>query len=138
VNRDTHSILVKKRAPLNVDQWTNSLDMLKQEFYSYLDEKNRKAIWGASHQGFTIAATLELSDKIAYIIDSAAFKQGKFAPASHIPIVAPDYFFEYPVDAIIIIAPGYTDEIAKTIRLKYGSTVEILTLRSDHLEILKI
>ena len=48
------------------------------------------AIWGASHQGFTLAATTCLGEKAEYIIDSAPFKHGKYAPASHLVIVSPD------------------------------------------------
>ena len=104
-------------------------------YMKYLEVWNKKAaIWGASHQGFTLAATTSLGKKAAYIIDSAPFKQGKFAPASHLPIVAPSYFEEHPVDAIVITAPGYTDEIAAVIREKFGSEVEIRAMRSNHLE----
>ena len=72
-----------------------------------------------------------------YIMDSAPFKQNRFAPASHLPIVAPDHFYEEPVDAILIVAPGYTDEIAGIIRQKYCGrehATEIWTLRSNKLE----
>lgn len=92
------------------------------------------AIWGASHQGFTLAATTGLRDAARYIIDSAPFKQGRFAPASHLRIVAPDHFFEEPVDAVLIVAPGYSDEIAGIIREKFGAGVQVMTLRTDHIE----
>ena len=102
-----------------------------------LHERGKKlAIWGASHQGFTLAATTRLGDKVSYIIDSAPFKQGRFAPTSHLPIVAPDDFHQEPVDAILIVAPGYTEEIASMIREKFGETVEILALKSNRLETL--
>ena len=91
-------------------------------------------MWGASHQGFTLASTSELGKHLAYIIDSAPFKHGKFAPASHLPIVPPDHFEEHPVDAIVITAPGYTDEIAKIIRERFGEKIEIRAMRSNHLE----
>ena len=94
------------------------------------------AVWGASHQGFTLIPTLHLESFVSYIIDSAPFKQGKFAPASHLPIVAPDHFFEEPVDTILIVAPGYTQEIAGIIREKFGEHVCIATLRSRALELL--
>ena len=111
---------------------------LKREmetYMKYLDAWDKKvAIWGASHPGFTLAATTKLGEMARYIIDSAPFKQGKFAPASHLPIVGPDHFHEHPVDAIIITAPGYTDEIAASIRQKFGTAVEIRAMRSNHLE----
>lgn len=92
------------------------------------------AIWGASHQGFTLVSTTKLGTYARYIIDSAPFKQGRFAPASHLPIVSPDYFYKEPVDAVMIVAPGYTEEIASSIRSKFGLNVEILTMRTNHIE----
>ena len=97
-------------------------------------EGRRLAMWGASHQGFTLASTSGLGESLAYIIDSAPFKQGRFAPASHVPIVAPDHYFEEPVDAVLIVAPGYTDEIAGIIRTKFGAGVEVMTLRTNRIE----
>ena len=76
----------------------------------------------------------QLGKMLEYIIDSAPFKHGKFAPASHLPIVPPDHFEEHPVDAIVITAPGYTDEIAKIIRERFGEKIEIRAMRSNHLE----
>jgi SAM-dependent methyltransferase len=139
VNRDTHTIIVRKRKPLDVTQWIASFVSLEKEFNSFFRDNQDKsvAIWGASHQGFTVAATLELTNKISYIIDSATFKQGKYAPVSHIPIVSPDYSKKNPVDIIIIIAPGYTEEIVSIIRKKFSVNIKIAVLRTKHLEILK-
>ncbi len=92
------------------------------------------AVWGASHQGFTLAATTDLGRCAGYIIDSAPFKQGRYAPASHLPIVAPDHFRQEPVDVVLIVAPGYTGEIAEIIRRRFSPCPRILTLRTDRIE----
>lgn len=138
INRDTLSVIVRKRPQMDTENLLECYANLKREmetYMKYLDAWDKKvAIWGASHQGFTLAATTKLGEKARYIIDSAPFKQGKFAPASHLPIVGPDHFHEHPVDAIIITAPGYTDEIAASIRQKFGTAVEIRAMRSNHLE----
>ena len=138
INRDTLSVIVRKRPQMDTENLLECYVNLKREMESYmkyLDAWDKKvAIWRASHQGFTLAATTKLGEKARYIIDSAPFKQGKFAPASHLPIVGPDHFHEHPVDAIIITAPGYTDEIAASIRQKFGTSVEIRAMRSNHLE----
>ena len=138
INRDTLSGIVRKRPQMDTENLLECYVNLKREmetYMKYLDAWDKKvAIWGASHQGFTLAATTKLGEKARYIIDSAPFKQGKFAPASHLPIVGPDHFHEHPVDAIIITAPGYTDEIAASIRQKFGTSVEIRAMRSNHLE----
>ena len=138
INRDTLSVIVRKRPQMDTENLLECYVNLKREmetYMKYLDAWDKKvAVWGASHQGFTLAATTKLGERARYIIDSAPFKQGKFAPASHLPIVGPDHFHEHPVDAIIITAPGYTDEIAASIRQKFGTSVEIRAMRSNHLE----
>ena len=99
-------------------------------------QKKTFALWGASHQGFTLAATTPIRDHAKYIIDSAPFKQGRFAPSSHLPIVPPEHFFKEPVDVILIVAPGYSDEIAGVIRKRFGAEVGVLTLRTANIEVL--
>lgn len=151
INRDTISMIVKKvpmegeqavttASPIDVTPMLESYDILKEELSELLnecyEEDKSLAIWGASHQGFTLAATMDLGDKVSYIIDSAPFKQGKFAPASHLPIVKPDHFFEEPVDAILIVAPGYSKEIAGIIRERFGTDVKVMTLMTNHIDTL--
>ena len=150
VNRDTIEAIVRKADPdelselhysgrlIDVSALRDSYDRLSASVNAHIDhlsESHRTmAIWGASHQGFTLAATTKLGGRVEYIIDSAPFKQGRFSPASHIPIVAPDYAVAHPVDEILIVAPGYTDEIAGIIRDRFDENVRILVLRTDRIE----
>lgn len=147
VNRDTIEIIVEKVKDAgfeksafdgvytNVQPLLENYSKIRNDFEAYIKQLESKhqtiAIWGAGHQGFTLAATTDMLGKVKYIIDSAKFKQGRFAPASHVPIVAPDYFFSDPVDEILIVAPGYTDEIAETIHRKFGNKIGIRVLKSD-------
>ncbi len=150
VNRDTLSVIVRKKKNLKAGAGRKSSDRLDvsglvqsrviigdelKRLVSELESEGKSlGIWGASHQGFTLASTTVIGDFARYIIDSAPFKQGRYAPASHLPIVAPDHFLKNPVDAILIVAPGYTEEIAKSIVEKFGRNVEIMALKSNHLE----
>lgn len=150
VNRDTLSVIVRKKKTvkenagrknpdrLDVSGLLKSRVIIDEELKRLVDELESEGkslgIWGASHQGFTLASTTVIGNFARYIIDSAPFKQGRFAPASHLPIVAPDHFLTDPVNAILIVAPGYTEEIAKSIVEKFGRNVEILALKSNHLE----
>lgn len=150
VNRDTCAVIVRKIprgnktvkpvAAVDVSTMEASYDIICDEIRKLTDSLNKEgktlAVWGASHQGFTLAATTCLKETARYIIDSAPFKQGRFAPTSHLPIVAADHFHEEPVDVILIVAPGYTEEISESIRNNFGEDVTIMTLRSDHLETL--
>ena len=139
VNRDTIAMIVRKRPRTSTKKLQDSYAVICDELNAFVDGLNKQnkkvAIWGASHQGFTIASTAKLSDKIEYIIDSAPFKQGRYSPASHIPIVSPDEAVNKPVDAIIIIAPGYTKEITEIIREKFPKETQVAVLMSSHLEV---
>ena len=150
VNRDTIEAIVRKADPdelselhysgrlIDVSALRDSYDRLSASVNAHIDHlsesRRTMAIWGASHQGFTLAATTKLGGRVEYIIDSAPFKQGRFSPASHIPIVAPDYAVAHPVDEILIVAPGYTDEIAGIIRERFDENIRILVLRTDRSE----
>ena len=141
INRDTWAMIVQKRPRVDASGLLRNFDLLAQQVNAYLSKRQQAGktvcVWGASHQGFTAVSTTALATSIRYIIDSAPFKQGKYAPASHVPIVSPDHFFCEPVDCILIIAPGYTQEIADTIRSKYGAHIEIAALRTAQIELLE-
>ena len=138
INRDTISVIIKKREKCQLQSMKEGFRTVKQDFYklieNYREEGKKIAIWGASHQGFTVAASLELGNDIAYIVDSAPFKQGKYSPGSHIKIISPKDFYNNPSDVIIIIAPGYSDEIRRNIEKECKSEIEIYTLMTNHLE----
>ncbi len=138
VNRDTISVIVKKKPMLDVSNLTRNHYDIQTQLNNYIDSKINEnktvAIWGASHQCLTLTTTAKLREKIRYIIDSAPFKQGKFTPGSHIPIISPDDAIINPVDVIIIIAPGYTNEIADIIRTKIGENIEIAVIMSKSLQ----
>lgn len=138
VNRDTIEFIVRKRPATDVSGLKRNLTALSDQMGEYMQSRvaqgKKIAIWGASHQGFTLAAVTNAEKGVSYIIDSAPFKQGKYAPASHLRIVAPEHFFEEPVDSILIVAPGYADEIAGVIRTRYGTDVEIAVLRTSRIE----
>lgn len=139
INRDTHAVIVQKRLNTDIRGLKENYDRLARQMRAFVDKRRslnkRIAVWGASHQGFTILSTTDIGGSIAYIIDSAPFKQGRYAPASHVSIVPPEHFFKDPVDSILIIAPGYTEEIADIIRKRFGRDVEIAVLKSASIEL---
>lgn len=138
VNRDTWEAIVEKKRPADTRALRANRDALRDEIEALLhrleERGKRLAVWGASHQGLTILSSMALRDKVAYVVDSAPFKQGRLTMGSHIEIVPPSRIAEDPVDGILIIAPGYTDEIARSIRENYRADIEIFALRGNRLE----
>jgi SAM-dependent methyltransferase len=96
---------------------------------------NKKvAVWGAGHQALAVISLAGLAGKIKYVVDSADFKQGRFTPATHIPIVHPSRLKLDPVDAVIVMAAAYSDEVAGIIKRDFKSRMKIFILRNYGLE----
>ncbi len=128
-DRDAETASVSRNnkiPPMNISALKSDYERMSSEIAGYMGDLERKgrsaALWGAGHQGFTIASTTALKEHIKYIIDSSPRKQGRYAPASHIAIVSPDEYLKDPVDVIIIAAPGYVKEIEQNIRDRYSHT----------------
>jgi hypothetical protein len=132
------SAVVKKRRPLEVSSFAQFQSQLTTELQVYISQfgEKRLAVWGAGHQAFAILAIANLSDQVKYVIDSAPFKQGKFTPATHIPIVPPETLILDPVDAVIVMAASYSDEVAKILRQKFDDRIQVSILRDYGLEII--
>ena len=128
---------IKKRAKLDLSNFYEYQAKLKNEIDEYIHRfKDKKvAVWGAGHQALAIISLMKIADKVEYVVDSATFKQGKYTPATHVPIVSPDKLDSDPVDAVIVMAAGYSDEVAKIIRQKYDRNISVSILRNFRLEI---
>lgn len=109
------SARVRKRVPVNVDGFLKKQEQIKKQLRQFLEEQKcmgrRVAAWGAGHQALANLSLLEMADDIVYVIDSAAFKQDKYTPATHIPIVAPQRLEKGEVQTVIIMAAGYSAEV---------------------------
>jgi len=131
------SAVVKIRKKLDISHFYKYQAQLKNEIKEYICRfKDKKvAIWGAGHQALAVISLINLADKIKYVVDSAPFKQSKFTPATHIPIVSPEALNFDPVDAVIVIAASYSDEVARIIRQKFDKKINISILRDFGLEV---
>lgn len=131
------SAVVKKRVPLDLSSFYLQQIQLTEELQNYCAGfgDKRVAVWGAGHQALAVLALANLSGLIRYVVDSAPFKQGKYTPASHIPIVSPDRLDSDPVDAVIVMAASYSDEIVRIIRKRFDRNISISILRNFGLEL---
>lgn len=130
------SAVVRKRLPTDLSSLNIQHDKIGSTIRTFIDRfpPHSVAVWGAGHQALAALALGGLGSNIRYVVDSAPFKQGKFTPATHIPIVPPTHLKEDPVQAIIVMAAGYSDEVAKLIRERHKLTIPVAILRADGLE----
>ena len=90
--------------------------LVKQDLIRLLEklkfEGKSVAGYGAPAKGTTLLSYLELGpETIDYIADRSPLKQGRYAPGSHIPIVAPERIEEERPDYLLLLAWNFADEI---------------------------
>jgi SAM-dependent methyltransferase len=131
------SSVVRKRGKPDVADFGACLARVRAQIEAFVASfgDGRVAIWGAGHQALTMIAMAGLAGKIRYVVDSAPFKQGRYTPATHIPIVSPRTLESDPVDAIVVMAASYSDEVAGLIRQEHGNKMSVAILRDSGLEI---
>ena len=132
------SAVVKKRGRLDISSFYDYQTKIAAGINAYIDRFGEKkvAIWGAGHQALAIVALAKIAGRVRYVIDSAPFKQGKFTPGTHLPVVAPDTLRTDPVEAVIVMAASYSDEVAGILRRQYSREIKIAILRDFGLEMI--
>jgi SAM-dependent methyltransferase len=120
--QDTVDILMSKEKSMQLDKiegyqgFTNKVRKIKWDFLFFLlkaklDGK-RIAAYGAAAKGNTFLNYCGVkSDLIQFVVDASPYKQNKFLPQSHIPIVAEGALRDYKPDFIILLPWNIKNEI---------------------------
>lgn len=132
------SAVVQKRPPVNLDDFARHQVFLQEAVHDFISRHGvgNVAVWGAGHQALATLALLKLGEQIKYVVDRATFKQGKFTPVTHVPIVAPEMLTTDPAAAVIVMASSYSDEVVAQLKQQYPHVTHIAVLRSSDLEII--
>ena len=68
--------------------------------------------YGAPAKGNTLLTYLNLgTDKLDYIVDKSPFKQGRYTPGMHIPVVPPSRLASDRPDYVLLLAWNFQDEV---------------------------
>jgi len=91
-------------------------DWIKYDLLKFLieqKESGRKvAAYGAAAKGNTLLNYCGIKkDLIAFVVDLSPYKQGKFLPGSHIPVVNEERIKRYKPDYILILPWNIKEEI---------------------------
>jgi len=118
------SAVVQKRTVSALwDRFRSHQNELVDSIREYADKicgsGGRLAVWGAGHQALALLSLAGVKDRVTCVVDSAPFKQGRYTPATHIPVVAPDHIESEKIDAVLIMAGSYTQEIVRIIRMSW-------------------
>jgi SAM-dependent methyltransferase len=130
------SAVVRKIKQLDFSDFDDNQNQLHKIINAFIEQfgTEKIAIWGAGHYTFGLLSALNIGDKIKYIVDSAPFKQGRYSPKTHVPIVAPEMLKTDPVKGVIVLAAGYSDEVAKILLKNFDPKIKVAVVRNNKLE----
>jgi hypothetical protein len=91
-------------------------DQIKYDLINFLikqKENGRKvAAYGAAAKGNTLLNYCGIrKDLIAFVVDASPYKQGKYLPGNHIPVVGEDEIKKYKPDYVLILPWNIKEEI---------------------------
>ena len=141
INEDNDiAAVVQKKKAFNINGQFCEVEALIDEMRIIVADyktRNRKvAVWGAGHRTLALISLGRLTD-LAYIVDSAKSKQGKYSPVLHLNIVPPRHLKNENIDLVIVMVPGlYPDEVLKTIE-DMDLDVDVAVLRYNKIEFIK-
>ncbi|MEZ5082521.1 MAG: class I SAM-dependent methyltransferase [Bacteroidales bacterium] len=98
------------------------IDNVKYDALTFLIEEKRKGKkfigYGAAAKGNTFLnyCGIKGTDIIEFVVDASPYKQDKFLPGSHIPVVNIDRIKEYKPDYIIILPWNLKNEISEQLK----------------------
>ena len=119
ISNQIDSVLNKESSLHNLNgyrEFQGRVNFIKNEFLEFLlkaKRENKKVIaYGAAAKGNTFLNYCGVkSDLIEFVIDKSPYKQNKFLPASHIPVVNESEIVKFKPDYIIILPWNIKDEI---------------------------
>ena len=133
------SAVVQKREIKNLNYFKEK----KQKINKSINELIKKfgidktTIWGAGHQSISIISQSGVYKKLSFIVDSAVFKQNLYIYGLNTIVLPPEVIKTKGIDTVIIIAAGFSDEIAKILKKKFKDVKNIFILRENFFEKIK-
>ena len=121
VTEDVEKLLVREKAEgmRSLDYYTQlgqAAEKIKLDLLEFLvrakKEGKKVAAYGAAAKGNTLLNFCGVkSDLIDFAVDASPYKQGKFLPASHIPVLHPAEIKQQRPDYVLILPWNIADEI---------------------------
>ncbi|MFC1780897.1 methyltransferase domain-containing protein [Planctomycetota bacterium] len=94
------------------------VDQVKYSFVAFLLEQKRigkkVAGYGAAAKGNTLLNYCGIKkDLVPFVADASAYKQGKFLPGTHIPVISEEQIKKFQPDFVLILPWNLKSEISK-------------------------
>jgi hypothetical protein len=114
--------IVERRRGLDLSGIQRTVQELGQDLRDVIRwhrQHGRKvAVWGAGGKGLSILAEAGIRE-VDMLVDGDPYKQGLITPVSHLKVQSPSDLRHHHIDAIIITAMAYRQEIERILVEEY-------------------
>lgn len=97
--------------------WFQAIEKRKRRVLTFLDSAISRddmvAAYGASTTTTTLLYHFELENRVKFIVDDNALKQGRFSPGAHIPVLSSTELLSKKPAIVVVLAWIYADAILK-------------------------
>ena len=131
------SAVVRARVGLSPAGFAETRDRLAADLERFFSEASRgkAAVWGAGHQALAVIAMYGLERYVQCVIDSAPFKQNKFTPGTHLPVLSPDVLrTDRDLTSVLVAVGSYSNEVVEALLNDYPTHLQIGILKSDRIQ----
>jgi hypothetical protein len=132
------SARVTKKQALDGTGFRQQQALVVQEIRDFVDRFSPQevVVWGAGHQALAVMSMADLGGRVAHVVDSANFKQGKYTPGTQLLIKAPQSLAEDRPRAVLIMAAAYSDEVLGLVQREHAHIAHVAILREQGLEVI--
>jgi len=118
---------VVERIRGDVHALSDRIDAVGADFAARRNEGQRLAAWGGGARAVGLMNLVPAADAVEWVVDINPRKQGTFVTGTGHSIVAPEVLKDVRPDAVLVVNPVYTDEIA-TMLSELGVDADLISI----------
>lgn len=100
---------------------------LQSRVDKYAQAGKKIVLWGSGSKGVSFLTTLDIGDKVEYVVDINPNRQGYYMSGTGQKIVSPNFLVDYKPHVVIVMNEVYVEEITDTLNQR-GLSPEVFAI----------
>lgn len=108
------------RIDKQLSSWQSKIDQ-------WADDGKKAVLWGSGSKGVSFLTTLDVGNKVEYVVDINPNRQGYYMSGTGQKIISPEFLRDYQPDVVVVMNAVYVDEISHDLE-KMGLSPEVVAV----------